>query len=138
MGPAEIVRYLNRHGAARISRLVLISSALPFMMKTLDNPQGIDASLFAERRKQWLQDMSRFLGENARSFVLPSTSPEMVSWLAGMGAQAALKALVELNHTITETDLRRTSRRSSCRPWSSMATRTNPRRSTSPESVPPK
>jgi pimeloyl-ACP methyl ester carboxylesterase len=106
MGPAEIVRCINRHGAARVSRLVLISSALPFMMKTPDNPGGIDASVFAERRRSWMQDMATFLAENARSFLLPSSSKEMVSWLASMGAQASLKALIDLNRAITETDLR--------------------------------
>jgi non-heme chloroperoxidase len=106
MGSAEIVRCISRHGADRVSRQVLISSALPFMMKTPDNPAGIDAAVFAERRKPWMQDMPKFLAENARSFVLPSSSPETVSWLASMGAQASLKALIDLNHTITETDLR--------------------------------
>ena len=107
MGSAEIVRYVSRHGAGRVSRLVLISSALPFMMKTPDNPAGIDAAVFAERRKPWMQDMPKFLAENAKSFVLPSSSPETASWLASMGAQASLKALIDMNHTITETDLRK-------------------------------
>jgi len=106
MGPAEIVRLLSRHVTSRISRLVLISSALPFILKTPDNPGGIDAVMFEQRRQQWTQDMPKFLAANARAFVLPETSPETVSWVAGMGMQASLKALVELNHTITETDLR--------------------------------
>ncbi|HEY3947391.1 alpha/beta hydrolase [Phenylobacterium sp.] len=107
MGPAEIVRYLSRHGSGRVSRLVLISSALPFMMRTADNPDGIDPAMFAARRKTWVQDMPKFLAENARGFVLPATSQPTVDWLAAMGAQASLKALIDLNHTITETDLRK-------------------------------
>jgi non-heme chloroperoxidase len=106
MGSAEVVRYLSRHRAARVSRLVLISSALPFIMKTADNPGGVDRSVFEGRRQAWMQDMPRFLAENARSFVLPSTSAETVAWIAAMGAQASLKGLIELNHAITETDLR--------------------------------
>jgi pimeloyl-ACP methyl ester carboxylesterase len=106
MGPAEIVRYLGRHGDDRIARLVLISSALPFILKTPDNPDGVDAAALEERRRQWLQDMPRFLADNARAFVLPSTSAETVAWVAAMGARASLKALIDLNHTITESDLR--------------------------------
>lgn len=106
MGPAEIARYVTRHAAARVSRLVLISSALPFMMKAPDNPDGIDPSVFAARRQQWLQDMPKFLADNARSFVGSEASAETVAWVAQMGAQASLKALIELNHAITETDLR--------------------------------
>jgi non-heme chloroperoxidase len=106
MGPAEIARFLNRHGASRISRLVLISSALPFILKTPDNPDGIDAAVFQQRRQQWSQDMPKFLAANARSFVLPETSAETVAWVAGMGMQASLKALIDVNRAITETDLR--------------------------------
>lgn len=106
MGPAEIVRYLGRHGPARISRLALISSALPFMLKTSDNPEGIDPTIFEDRRRQWLEDMPRFLAANARSFVTPETSAETVAWIAGLGLQASLKALIDINRAVTETDLR--------------------------------
>ena len=74
MGPAEIVRYLSRHGDTRISRLVLISSALPFMLKTPDNPAGIDGAIFQARRHKWSQDLPSFLVENARSIVTRETS----------------------------------------------------------------
>jgi non-heme chloroperoxidase len=106
MGPPEIVRYLSRHGSDRVARLVLISSALPFMLRTPDNPEGIDAGVFDERRRQWLVDMPTFLAANARSFVLPDTSAETVAWVASLGRQASLQALIQFNHTITETDLR--------------------------------
>jgi non-heme chloroperoxidase len=106
MGPAEIVRYLSRHGRSRISRLVLISSALPFILKTSDNPGGIDEAALEERRKQWTQDMPAFLAGNARSFVGAEASAETVAWVASLGMQASLRALIEINHTITETDLR--------------------------------
>jgi non-heme chloroperoxidase len=106
MGPAEIVRYLNRHGGERVARLVMISSALPFMLKTPDNPGGIAPPVFVERRKQWQHDMPKFLARNARSFVTADTSSETVAWIAGMGLQCSFKALLEINHTVTETDLR--------------------------------
>jgi non-heme chloroperoxidase len=106
MGPAEIVRYLSRHGTSRISRLVLISSALPFILKTPDNPDGIDKAAFEERRKQWTQDMPAFLASNARAFLGSDASAETVAWVAALGMQASLKALIDINHTITETDLR--------------------------------
>jgi pimeloyl-ACP methyl ester carboxylesterase len=107
MGPAEIVRYLSRHGSERIAKLVLVSSALPFILKTADNPGGVDAAMLVARRSQWMQDMPKFLADNARAFVLPSASQETIGWVASMGTQASLKALVELNHAITETDFRR-------------------------------
>jgi pimeloyl-ACP methyl ester carboxylesterase len=106
MGSAEIVRYLVRHGGERVARLVLISSALPYLRMAPDNPGGVAPSVFVERRRQWLQDMPSFLVSNARSFVNADASPETVAWIVSMGSQASLKALFESNHTITETDLR--------------------------------
>jgi pimeloyl-ACP methyl ester carboxylesterase len=106
MGPAEIVRYLQRHGSGRVSSVVLISSALPFILKTNDNPGGIDATIFADRRAAWTRDMPNFLAQNARSILLPATSNETVAWIARMGEAASLPALMAMNHTITETDLR--------------------------------
>ncbi|HEY2530017.1 MAG TPA: alpha/beta hydrolase [Xanthobacteraceae bacterium] len=106
MGPAEIVRYISRHGSDRVSRLVLISSALPFMLKTSDNPRGIDESTLQERRRQWQQDFPKFLAANARSFVTPETSEETVAWIASLGRSASFKGLLDLNHAITETDQR--------------------------------
>ena len=43
----EIVRYLTRHGSNRVDRLVFVSpAAIPFLLKTPDNPIGIEAAAF--------------------------------------------------------------------------------------------
>ena len=46
MAGGEIVRYLSRHGGRRIARAVLLAVTLPFPLKTADNPDGVDKSLF--------------------------------------------------------------------------------------------
>lgn len=96
MVPAEIARYLRRYGNARIASLVLISSALPSILKTGDNRDGIDAKIFADRRATWTNDMPKFLSKNARSILLPDTSDETVAWIARMGQAASLHALLAL------------------------------------------
>jgi pimeloyl-ACP methyl ester carboxylesterase len=45
MGCAEMVRYLARHGAGRVSRLVLAAPSLPFRLKAPDNPDGVERSV---------------------------------------------------------------------------------------------
>ncbi|HEY6620413.1 MAG TPA: alpha/beta hydrolase [Steroidobacteraceae bacterium] len=50
--------------------------------------------------------MPAFLSGNARLFVAPGASAETEAWVASLGLQVPLKALIEHNHTITETDLR--------------------------------
>ena len=42
MGGGEVARYLSRHGGKNVSQAALISSVVPYMLKTEDNPDGTD------------------------------------------------------------------------------------------------
>src|SRR5690606_29393132 len=46
MGTGEITRYLSTYGSSRVSKAVFISPIPPFLLKTPDNPDGVDASVF--------------------------------------------------------------------------------------------
>lgn len=46
MGTGEVTRYLGKYGSGRISKAVLIGAIPPFLLKTNDNPEGVDRSLF--------------------------------------------------------------------------------------------
>ena len=46
MGGGEVVRYLGRYGSARVSRAMLLGAVPPFLLKTADNPQGVDKTVF--------------------------------------------------------------------------------------------
>ena len=41
MGGGEVARFLTKQGAHRVSKAVLISSVVPYMLKTDDNPNGV-------------------------------------------------------------------------------------------------
>jgi non-heme chloroperoxidase len=45
MGTGEVTRHLAVHGSARVKAAVLIAPMLPFLLKTPDNPDGIDRSV---------------------------------------------------------------------------------------------
>lgn len=106
MGGGEVVRYLSRHGARRIARAVLVAPSTPFILKTADNPDGVDKSVFEQLRATWSRDFPKWLADNARPFFTPETSPEMVQWGVRMCLQASLKALLDCNRADTETDFR--------------------------------
>jgi pimeloyl-ACP methyl ester carboxylesterase len=40
MGGGEVVRYFSRHGGKRVTKAALISSIIPFLLKTDNNPDG--------------------------------------------------------------------------------------------------
>jgi pimeloyl-ACP methyl ester carboxylesterase len=109
VGGSEIIRYLSRHGAARIARVVLVAAYAPFLLKTADNPDGIEPVLFANMRATWSKDFPKWLVDSADGFYLPKslgTSPEIIRWTFNLMLQTSMKAVIEINRTITETDFR--------------------------------
>ena len=46
MGGGEVARYIGKYGSKGVSKAVFISSVPPFLLKTPDNPEGVDGSVF--------------------------------------------------------------------------------------------
>ncbi len=46
MGTGEVTRYLGRYGSARVRKAVLMGAIPPFLLKTADNPEGVDQAVF--------------------------------------------------------------------------------------------
>lgn len=46
MGTGEVTRYLGTYGSARVRKAVLVAPIPPFLLKTADNPEGVDQSVF--------------------------------------------------------------------------------------------
>jgi pimeloyl-ACP methyl ester carboxylesterase len=46
MGTGEVTRYLGEYGSDRVEKAVLLSSIPPYLLKTSDNPMGVDQSVF--------------------------------------------------------------------------------------------
>ncbi|MFI8339346.1 alpha/beta fold hydrolase [Streptomyces sp. NPDC085639] len=46
MGTGEVTRYLGTYGSGRIARAVMIGVVPPFLLRTEDNPGGVDAGVF--------------------------------------------------------------------------------------------
>src|SRR5262249_5748019 len=46
MGTGEVTRYLGRYGSARVRKAALLGAIPPFLLKTADNPEGVDGQVF--------------------------------------------------------------------------------------------
>jgi pimeloyl-ACP methyl ester carboxylesterase len=46
MGTGEITRYIGKYGTARLNKAVLIGTLGPYLVKTADNPEGVDQEVF--------------------------------------------------------------------------------------------
>ncbi|RFM27289.1 alpha/beta fold hydrolase [Deminuibacter soli] len=68
MGGGEVVRYCAKYGTARIAKIVLISSVTPFMLKTADNPHGVEQAVFDGMLKGIKEDRIAFLDSFGKAF----------------------------------------------------------------------
>lgn len=68
MGGGEVARYLAKNGTAKVSAAVLISSIFPYMLKTGDNPDGVDQSVFDGMAQGIKEDRSGFMQDFAKNF----------------------------------------------------------------------
>ncbi|WP_293881191.1 alpha/beta hydrolase [Sphingomonas sp.] len=68
MGGGEVARYLAKHGSANVSHAVLISSVVPYMLKTDDNPKGTDQSVFDGMLAGIRKDRGDFMQSFAKTF----------------------------------------------------------------------
>ncbi len=46
MGTGEAIHYIAKKGSKRVSRAILVSALEPYLLKTDDNPEGVDQSVF--------------------------------------------------------------------------------------------
>lgn len=60
-GALEAAGYVARHGRARVRRLALLSPTLPALLKTDDNPEGLDRSAFEATFDHWRRDYPDWL-----------------------------------------------------------------------------
>jgi pimeloyl-ACP methyl ester carboxylesterase len=71
----EVVRYLSRHGSGRIARVVLVApAAVPFLLKTDDNPIGIPEPVFEQARDAFLSDFAGWAEAQAAPYFPRRTS----------------------------------------------------------------
>jgi non-heme chloroperoxidase len=96
MGGGEVARYLGKYGSERVSKAVFIASVPPYLLKTPDNPAGVDGSVFDGIKKAITADRPAFLSAFLADFynvdVLGgkrvSNQVVQYSWNVGAGASA--------------------------------------------------
>jgi len=68
MGGGEVARYIGKCGSKNVSKAIIISGVPPYLLKTADNPEGIDASVFQGMEKAVTADRYAFFTEFFKSF----------------------------------------------------------------------
>jgi len=68
MGGGEVARYIGKHGSKGVTKAVFISSVPPFLLKTADNPEGVEGSVFEGIQKTVAADRYAFFTEFFKNF----------------------------------------------------------------------
>lgn len=68
MGSGEVTRYIGKYGTKRVRKAVLIGTLGPYLVKAADNPEGVDASVFAGIKAAIAADRPAFLIDFLRNF----------------------------------------------------------------------
>jgi len=96
MGTGEVTRYIGKYGTKRVRKAVVIGTLGPYLVKTADNPDGVDRSVFDGVKAGIKADRPAFLMEFLRNFYnYDVTGGKLVServleenWNVGVGASA--------------------------------------------------
>ena len=68
MGGGEVARYIGKYGSKAVSKAVFISSIPPYLLKTPDNPEGVDGAVFEGIQKAIAADRYAFFTDFFKNF----------------------------------------------------------------------
>ena len=106
MASGEVTRYFARHGGHKVGKVIFVGPTTPFLMKTADNPSGIDPALMAAARARLAADFPAQIDAQIGPFFTPQTAPGTIEWIKRMMMDASMQAVIELAKEFQETDFR--------------------------------
>ncbi|KAF2414028.1 alpha/beta hydrolase [Microbacterium sp. B35-04] len=113
-GGGEVVRYVARHGSARVARMVLVSAVPPLMVHADDNPGGLPLDVFdgirageVANRSQLYRDLADgpFFGHNRSGAIAQGTRDAFWSQGLASGTHNAHECIAAFSATDFRKDL---------------------------------
>src|SRR5262245_30035491 len=80
MGTGEVTRYLGKYGSERVRRAVLFGAIPPFLLKTVDSPEGVDGEVFEGIKEAVVKDRYAYFKDFVDNFYnVDKLAPERIS-----------------------------------------------------------
>jgi non-heme chloroperoxidase len=96
MGTGEVTRYLGSRGSAQVRKAALLGSVPPFLLRTDDNPEGLDGQVFDRIKAALLADrfayLETFLTDSYNADVFGGTRISDQAWHAAFITALAASA----------------------------------------------
>ena len=111
MGGGEVARYMSRHGGKNVIKAALVSSVVPFMLKTDDNPLGTPKETFDDMTAGMKEDRAKFFASFFKDFYGVSmlshpVSEALIDNSCNVAMQACLKSTLACAAAFAATDFR--------------------------------
>ena len=111
MGGGEVARYMSRHSGKGVVQAGLISSIVPYMLQTRDNPDGVPQATFDEMAEGMKKDRAHFFKGFFNDFygvglLTQPVSDEVLHWSWGVAMTAGLKPTLAAAQAFATTDFR--------------------------------
>jgi pimeloyl-ACP methyl ester carboxylesterase len=111
MGGGEVARYMSRHGGRSVVKTALVSSVVPCMLKSADNPEGTEQTVFDDMAGRMRGDRAEFFAGFFKDFfgvgmLSQPVSAEVIEWARSQALQASLRATLECAKSFATTDFR--------------------------------
>ena len=109
-GAKEAIRYISRHGDARLARAVLVAPTTPLLRRTADNPNGLEPALINATRDALAADVPKWCADfeavGPYFGSSPGGSPGLVDWTTRMIVATPLHVLLETMRENFDVDMR--------------------------------
>jgi len=80
MGTGEVTRYLSTYGSTRVRKAALLGAIPPFLLKTPDNPEGVDGQVFEGIKAAIVKDRYAYFQDFLNNFYnVDKLMPERIS-----------------------------------------------------------
>jgi non-heme chloroperoxidase len=106
MGGGEVARYMSRHAGRNVVSAGLIASVVPYLLKTADNPDGVDEKVFATMTEGMKKDRAHFWSSFFKAFYGGKASDEVLEWSRKQAMEANFKATLDCAEAFATTDFR--------------------------------
>jgi non-heme chloroperoxidase len=111
MGGGEVARYMSRHGGKGVKRAALISSVVPYLLQSDDNPDGVPQAIFDQMTQDMMADRPAFMRGFLKTFfgvgfISHPVSDDVLAACWNMTMQAGLHPTLKCAAAFSSTDFR--------------------------------
>ena len=109
MGAAEVVRYVTRHGAGRVDRIVPSGTVTPMPLQSADNPDGIPAGAVAQARAVMTRDIGDWMEMSGKAEYFYGEHPvsqQLMDWTLSKIADVPVPIMAQTSDAFLRADFR--------------------------------